>query len=606
MMNRRAFLGAAAAIPAALRAQGEGPGGPAVESAVERMTPGEGPKVATSHVGYRPGTGRKMVVVRNPVAPYPKEFTIRGIDSQRSNATGSNRQPRPLTPVRCDMGTFLVGDFSEIEHPGMYQVGVGGERVAMREFSQRGTSQYSQLQGGERSVPFIIAEDAWRRTVPKAISYIHSQRCGEAVPGVHPPCHLDDARLNDGRHIDAVGGWHDAGDVRKGVVYTALMGVGLLKVLQNLKPQPGDVSAAEILDEVRHGNRYFLKMQDTDGRVWSGTGTNEWTDNAIGTADDRPVATARKPEATAAVFATLEALAAQCFRKSDEPYARRCLDAAERAFQTLGPPGAMADGARWTIAACELFRATGKAEYRDKALELGRGLLSRQNTSYLADQKQVRGFWMEGEKPFVQLVDGGVPPLAVAELCHTFPDAADRARWMDALRLHVDEYVLPMADRSPYRIVPVGVYIGSPTAETYRPLSGRLTYRFFMPVREKYWWLGTSSHLLSYATFLGRFAQLMGDKGKPYLDLAYRQMEWILGSNPFGASLMTGVGARNPMPYSVFVGPIIGGVLNGIGGNVADEPVLNPGPDNDWRTGEYWSPHNAYYLWANAVLEQMT
>jgi hypothetical protein len=599
-VNRRTFLGAAAALPAVLRAQG--PVGPPVEAFVERMTAGPNqPKVAVSHVGFRPRAGRKTVVVRDPSQPYPKEFRVNATDGRRSNS-GQTRGARPLTPVRCDLGAFLIGDFSDIQAPGAYQVSVGGERVPLREFSPKGASIYSQMQGGERSVQFMIAEDAWRRTLPKAISYIHSQRCGEAVPGVHPACHLDDGLLPNGGHIDAVGGWHDAGDLQKGP-HTNLMGIGLLKAFQNLDPQPGDVAPEQILDEFRHGNKYFLKMQDIDGRVWSGT-VNRWTDNIIGTADDRPVHT-RMMECTTAVFATLQGLAGQCYAHSDPGYAARCLDAGARAFQTMDKPALTADTARWTIAACELYRATRKPEYEDQAFRLGRELLARQNTSFLGEQKQIRGFWMEGERPFVDLADGGVPPLAVAELCHTFPGAADRSKWMDALRLHLDEYVMPMAERSPYRIVPVGVYLGEPTPETYRSIAGRLTYRFFMPVREQFWWLGTTSHLLSYAVFLARFAQLAGDKSKAYVDLAYRQMEWIMGANPFGACLMTGVGARNPMPFSVFVGPIIGGILNGIGGNVADEPILNPGPDNDWRTGEYWSPHTAYYLWANSVLESI-
>jgi hypothetical protein len=214
-----------------------------VESFVEAMTAGPGqPKVAVSHVGFRPGAGRKTVVVRNPVQPYPKEFTVRATDSQRSNSSrGGSHGARPLTAVRCDLGAFLIGDFTDIQAPGAYQVSLGGERVPLREFSPKGVSTYSQMQGGERSVPFTIAEDAWRRTIPKAINYIHSQRCGEAVPGVHPACHLDDGRLDNGEHIDAVGGWHDAGDVRKGP-HTNLMGVGLLKVFQNFKRQPGDVA----------------------------------------------------------------------------------------------------------------------------------------------------------------------------------------------------------------------------------------------------------------------------------------------------------------------------------------------------------------------------
>ena len=601
-MKRRAFLRVTAALPAVLRAQG--PIGPPVESFVEKMTAGlDQPKVAVCHAGFRSSVGLKTVVIRDPVQPYPKEFTVRSTDSQRSNSS-QTRDARPLTPVRCDLGTFLIGDFTSIQGPGAYQVSVGGERVPLREFSPKGLSSYSRMQGGERSVPFMIAEDAWRRTIPKAIGYIHSQRCGEAVPGVHPACHIDDALLDNGKHIDAVGGWHDAGDVRKGP-HTTLMGVGLLRVFQNLEPHPGDVTPEQILDEVRHGNKFFLKMQDQDGRVWSGTGANQWTDNVVGTADDRTVNTQRKTEFAAAAFATLQALAGQCYARSDPAYAVRCLDAGVRAFQTVDEPATMADNARWIIAACELYRATRKSEYESQAFRLGRELLARQNRSFLGNQKQIRGFWMDGDKPYVDLVDGGMPPLAIAELCHTFPGAADRSRWMDTLRLHLNEYVLPMTERSPYRIVPVGTYLGEPTQETYRPIAGRLTYRFFMPVREKYWWLGTSSHLLSYALFLGRFAQLAGDKNKQYVDLAYRQIEWIMGANPFGACLMTGVGARNPIPYSVFVGPIIGGVMNGVGGNAADEPVLNLGSDNDWRTGEYWSPHNAYYLWANSVLESI-
>lgn len=75
-----------------------------------------------------------------------------------------------------------------------------------------------------------------------------------------------------------------------------------------------------------------------------------------------------------------------------------------------------------------------------------------------------------------------------------------------------------------------------------------------MPVREHYWWLGATSHLLSMALMLGRLARIDGDKGRSYVDLAYWQMQWVLGANPVGASLMMGVGLHNPMPFSMFNG----------------------------------------------------
>ena len=59
-----------------------------------------------------------------------------------------------------------------------------------------------------------------------------------------------------------------------------------------------------------------------------------------------------------------------------------------------------------------------------------------------------------------------------------------------------------------------------------------------------------------------------------YVPLAYRQLEWIMGANPFASRMMTGEGMRNPFPHSRFVGLIPGGIMNGIAGNVNDEPVL--------------------------------
>ena len=158
----------------------------------------------------------------------------------------------------------------------------------------------------------------------------------------------------------------------------------------------------------------------------------------------------------------------------------------------------------------------------------------------------------------------------------------------------------PLAAHSAYAIVPFGVFLGSPTAETYRPLAGDLTYRYFMPVRKQFWWLGMTSHLECYALLLAEAAQAFGRA--QYRDLAYRQLEWVMGANPFGACLMTGEGMRNPYPHSRFVGLIPGGIMNGIAGNSKDAPILDTQNGFDWRTTEYWSPHNAYYLWTVSTL----
>ena len=583
-MKRRQFLGALAALPAAsatLSAQK----GPAVQDPVEGMTAPNFPTIALNHLGFRPRLGQKVLVVRALTDASPAEFTLRDVSEMPLRIT------RALTKGPPDLGPCLVADFSDLDRPGLYQITVGNEH----------------------SVQFAIAEDVWRRTLPKAVGYYRYQRCGVEVPGVHPVCHLDDARRRDnGQHVDVVGGWHDAGDLRKWMDVTMLNGIALLNLLRNIpEPRPADPTHDQILEEVRCGNRYFLKMQDSDGKIWADAAggvngdnsDNHWTDNIVGTSDDRYINTAKR-SGTAAIFAALQGLAAQCYALSDPAYARQCLDAGVRAWKAFDhPPESTQDVAWWTVAACELFRATQDSEYRDHAALLGRDLLGRQNTSYLAGQRQVRGFWMRGDQPYMDIVNSALPPLALLHLGETFPDAPDLAKWKDAVRLHMDEYLLPMAERNAYRIIPLGLFMESPTPETYRPLDGKLTYRYFHPVRKQFWWQGANCHLASNALLLGWAAKSLGGDNRKYVDLAYRQLEWIMGANPFAACMMTGEGMRNPYPHSRFVGLIPGGIMNGIAGNAEDEPVLDMQYDLNWRTCEYWSPHVAYYIWANSVLE---
>ena len=585
-MKRRQFLttlAALPALPAAARAQ-EGP--PVVEP-VEKMTAPKWPTIALNHLGFRPKVGSKVLVVRALTSPHPEEFTLTDVSERPFRFT------RVLAAARSDFGPSLTADFTDLERPGMYQITVGDEH----------------------SVPFFIDEQVWRRTLPKAVGYYRYQRCGVEVPGVHPACHLDDARRRDsGQHVDVAGGWHDAGDLRKWMDVTMLNGIALLNLMRNLpEPRPGDPTHEQILEEVRYGNRYFLKMQDADGKIWADAAggvngdnsDNHWTDNIIGTADDRYV-NPQKRSGTAAVFATLQGLVGQCYARSDADYAKRCLEAGIRAWRAFGqPPQATDDLAWWTMAACELYRATREAEFREHGVRLGRALMKQQNTSFLANQRQVRGFWMNGDQPYIDVVNSALPPLALLELHATFADAEDRSRWLDAVRLHIDEYLVPMAERNAYRILPLGLFIGSPTPETYRPLAGGLTYRYFHPVRKQFWWQGANCHLASNALLLACFFRLNANQRKSYIDLAYRQLEWIMGANPFGACMMTGEGMRNPFPHSRFVGLIPGGVMNGIAGNMEDEPILDMQYTQDWRTCEYWSPHVAFYIWANSVLERV-
>jgi hypothetical protein len=581
-MNRRTFLWTLTA-PALASAQ-EGPPRP---ERIEHLTPAATPRIALNHLGFLP-KARKRVIVR---ASEPAEFLVRDIASNRFGWYGLPPAPpltRPLVKTACDFGPCLTGDFTGLESAGMYQVSIPEER----------------------SVPFFIRPDVWLRTLPKAVGYIHAQRCGTEVPNVHPVCHLDDARRRDtGQHIDVTGGWHDAGDLRKWMSATMLNGFALLE-LAGSSVRPHGIDTVSLLDEFRWGNQYFLKMQDADGLVFNDAAggvngdnsDNHWTDNRIGTADDRHINPA-KPGGIQAMFATLQAMAARLFRDTDKAYAGRCLEAARRCWQAAQRGASTFDLAWWTRAALALHRATDEAEYGSEATRLARDLLSLAHTDHPGSQKLVRGFWRtspDDPSPYVNAVYSAYPALALLEMAAALPKHAGAPRWRDAVRLYLDDYVLPMSARNACRIIPYGLFFGSPTAEHYRPLEGELTYRYFMPVRKQFWWLGMTSHLEGHAVLLGLAAAMFSEPR--YRELAFHQLEWVMGANPFGACLMTGEGMRNPYPHSRYVGLIPGGIMNGIAGNTRDEPVLDMEYGYDWRTTEYWSPHNAHYVWALAAL----
>ncbi|MEJ2010219.1 MAG: glycoside hydrolase family 9 protein [Acidobacteriota bacterium] len=561
-MDRRKFLGSlsvlsAGAVPKLLKGQA----GPPTTDPVEKDIPSHSPTIALNHLGFRPRVGRKVLLVRAVTGHQPRVFTLRDIVDESFHFT------RELELKKGDLGACLTADFTGLDRPAIYQINVGNEG----------------------SVPFFIREDVWRRTLPKSVGYYRYQRCGVDVPGVHPICHLDDARRRDnGEHVNEIGGWHDAGDLRKWMDPTMLNAIALLNLVRNIpSPQPGDVTHEYILDEVRYGNRYFLKMQDTDGRVWhdvaggvnGDNSDNHWTDNLVGTSDDRYI-NVTKLEHISAMFSTVQALVSQLYAPSDSAYASLCLRAGVRAWKGSARKGSTLDYAWWCLAACELYRATKQQEYRTAALSLGRELMARQATTYMADQRQIRGYWTDQEKasagtasisapvPYFSLAYPAMPAYVLLELYEAFPDAEDRRKWKDTL-----------------------------------------TYRYFMPVRKQWFWQGIDSNLENNALMAARFALVAKDDpngGKQYADLAYRQLEWVTGANPFGACLMTGEGMRNPYPHSRFVGLIPGGIMNGIAGNAEDEPVLDEDYKFIWRTNEYWSPHVAYYLWTVSTLENFT
>jgi len=471
---------------------------------------------------------------------------------------------------------YWRGDFSGFNRAGEYELRA---RVGERE-------------AGSVRV-FIGPARMARETLALAASFYYYQRCGVEVPGWHGPCHMDDARLPDGSHLDAVGGWHDAGDYNKYNGYTPLSVFALARAARAaLRSTSSDLlrrwpltPAPPPREEAAWGGAWMAKMQDAktgflrgdvfSGYGWWGPPENE-TDNRPGNDDDRPVR--GEPSAGHQAGVAMLAFAAlAAVRPGEQQWiecAQRLDDAAAGAeLPVMQQAAAMLAHLDWPHA----------PETRvEKAQRLARDVLAGQ-----------RG---DGSFDDPAIVDEGFAAAALAEFALRRPEDPLAAEIAAALVKYLELGVA--RSNNPFRIL-------------------RWDARnIFYPYPESQaWYVGQNSAYLSQAWALLLAAKVFDRSpdqstrisAAPARELAWAQINWVLGCNPFGVCMLEGAGWFNPPRYHHRYdsipeherGAVPGAVCNGI---VRQSPERDaPRFDlvgNDYQSNEPWLPHNAYYLLA--------
>ncbi|WP_158751486.1 glycoside hydrolase family 9 protein [Acidobacterium sp. S8] len=327
--------------------------------------------IALNQLGYLPSQP-KMASVRGNAA----SFVIRSA----KNAVALQGK---LGEARADAAsgdTLRSVDFSALTKPGSYVL---------------------ELDTGERSDAFQIGRDVYHDALRLAMRSYYGQRCGCAVDlgggYAHPACHMSagyHASSGKSGALQNHGGWHDAGDYGRYIVNAAVSTATLLwawelyqPVLKTLGlqiPESGG-KLPDYLAEIRWNLDWILTLQDDDGGVWHKQTSLQFcgfimpqadtlTSYVIGTGEP-----AYKGTCASADFAAVMAVAARCYGSYDSEYAKRCLDAARKAWAWSvkhpdvtfhNPPDVgtgeygdtdCADEMLW--AAGELWRTTGDDEY---------------------------------------------------------------------------------------------------------------------------------------------------------------------------------------------------------------------------------------------------
>lgn len=560
-------------------------------------------KVIYNHLGFRNAHGRKWVVAPDtPLARGVFDSPVFWVCEQNRfsneplNSTSQHEfvHRAAMKRHRGDFGTWLVGDFS----------------------AMRGNGIYQGFCGNAAGPSFAIRDDVYCRILPECIRYFQVQSCGRDVPGWHAACHLDDGYIpEENRYIDARGGWHDAGDMRKWISSTVMIPISLLIGHRLWAGREGRLGLAEglLLDESLQGVHYFLNMQDpATGAMYNNVGSGRdtfhdnlecrYTDNLPRSGDERRVST-RKITREAGKYTTVFAMWAAALKGRDDALADRCLAAARQswAFDRSTESQRTTD-LQWTAwGLLELYRCTGEAAFA----EAGRAALARmlelQVTEFVGGQSLTRGFfWADPQRESFhhKHVGADYAIWVIAEYLHEWPDDENAERWREALAIWAEDYVEVFVKRNPFGLLPYSFYTApSPEnpAATYRPLGEGLYYRYFI-----FGHFGCNARSSLAAAALAATARELARPA--LLDHAYRLLEVTLGNNPFQLSTINGVGNYQCSALSFQMGDIPGGVTMGVGGDAEDMPNF----DNPWHChDEYYGYQTAQFLWAVLALEDM-
>jgi hypothetical protein len=335
-----------------------------------------------------------------------------------------------------------------------------------------------------------------------------------------------------------------------------------------------------------------------------------------------------------------QAMAAEYFNVRDAAYAAKCRQTAERVWRYMVsdkrpkglykpeavPPRGMEKGLNTTFsafyegssqdlahrvgAALALHRITDNKVFLEDAARSASRLASLQAVE--ADGRLSAVFWEgpEGDLLGSQLrgfgyFGNGSIVLSFCEMIADAPQHPDAARWRDAVRAIAERYC-EIAERNPWGLVATHFELRDPPATANNKPSaprrlGSIRLRTgggtAMSLTYTYQRFLYHYDIMLAGLFLNRAAELTGNQ--TCRTVAQRQLDWVMGCNPFDASAIEGVGYNQPLRglYGEFFPPtpqIPGAVSVGLSPGSFRPETYGNGPN------EYDMPVVGNVLWLMA------
>ena len=524
-------------------------------------------RMAFSHIGYRP-SDRKTAIAR---LSGETKFSV--IDEE-----GKVVHTGKVENASNKGNDFAILDFSRLRRPGNY------------------TLRY----GDTESRPFPIDDDVWLTPLHSAVNFYFCQRCGYPVPGVHGVCHQDWQGFHGDEWKSINGGWHDAGDLSQGAWRTSYACYALLSAIEGChgRKDLGDLRS-KLLDEASWGVDWLLKTRFSEGYHMSWSVQRIYSDNETGTSDDVIAPAAFVPWElflTSSVFSRSAGILDETLREELETAAREDWEYAMDSRNEWDSASYLE--ASWgAVASASLYERYKEEKYLSAAIKFGRLLIGCQEQEFV-DGIPYRGYFYTDSSRKTILQDyhaafNEAPMLAFGSLCRTFPKEKDASLWRLAAGMYAEDYLIPGSGISaPYSLLPAGIFRRADVAgkadqlaqyEDGTQINDDYAIRTF-PIWHDHIFHGSTNFHLSQAWALAEAAAILKDRKA--MAVVQEQLEWTLGRNPFGMSLMYGVGYDYAPLFAYCTHNIVGALPVGVDCYHDDEPFWN---GSAWATSkEIW------------------
>lgn len=517
--------------------------------------------IRANQVGYHVNEAKVALAFSD--APLPEEFRL--VAERNEGLVFHQGRARRIRDSRWGQFEHHAElDFSTVRTPGRYVLRLGEAR----------------------SLAIAIGTGSHRELAGQLLEFMRQQRCGYN-PWLEAVCHPYDGRtafgpLTNGTYLDARGGWHDAADLLKylltGGNATAQMllayelgpkprvSKGAIRGSDHVQDRVNDLGQAgtngipDILDEARWGLEWMLKLHPAPDQLYHQVADdrdhiaprlpqNEVADYGWGKgsyrvvyfADGQPQGLQQYQSDSTGVanlagrYAAAMALAYQIWKDAPRhrPFAERCLQAGKEVYE-LGcakegvqqgnsyrapyryEESTWADDMEW--GAAELYRATGERRYLSEAkryaqLAGSEGWMGQEQTRHY----QYYPFMNLGHFRLYDLVDGRFKRILAGYYREGIEKCVEAGR------------------KNPYGV-------GVP----FIWCSNNLT--------------------VALATQCLLYELMSGDSR--YRAFADQQRDWLLGRNPWGYSMFTGIGTvfpKNPhlMTMGITGRTVCGGLVDG-------------------------------------------